>query len=113
MAEVHYKDFYAICNHMPGADRAIRVGGSVEVPTSNWSAYLEPRPNGINQFMLHLNLVLTPPDQGALDVVQWIEVDEWREESPALEYKEVEFHVSDPDYSPPPPVIEVQHPERT
>jgi hypothetical protein len=105
-----YRDFYAICDHMPGKDRVLRVGGTVICPTTGWSARLEPTEGntGINQFMLHLDLVVTPPapDTPVIEV-RTPESAEWRQSPPALEYTDVEFHRSDAD---PPPTIKVEHP---
>lgn len=111
MNDAEYQDFYAICDHMPEADRVLRVGGAVICPTTGWSAGLGPTAGntGINQFLLQLDLVVTPPAPGTavedrLTPVQF----EWRESPPAIEYQEVEFHRDD---TAPPPTIKVEHVE--
>ena len=60
--------------------------------------------------MLHLDLVVTPPppDEPVRDVITPVAVEEWSEEPPAFEYKQVTFHRSDSD---PPPTIDVDHPD--
>jgi hypothetical protein len=106
-----YDAFYAICNHEPGGDnRVLRVGGKVQCPTSGWSAHFEETQGntGINPNMLHLDLVATKPGGNVLDRLEWIDIDEWRQDPPAREYDEVEFHRADGD---PPPRIKVDHPE--
>jgi hypothetical protein len=58
-----YEDFYAIHDHMPGADGALRVGGTVVFRTGGWSAQLrlheKQRPTGINPFILYVDLIIT------------------------------------------------------
>ena len=114
MQGVHeYKDFYASHDHMPGSDRTLRVTGTVVFRTGGWSACLEETDGntGINPKMLVLNLVITPPEEGAVttDALTPVEV-EWSVDDPQIEYEQVEFRVvgSDDD---PPPVIDVVHPE--
>jgi hypothetical protein len=106
-----YDGFYAICNHQPGGDnRALRVGGKVQCLTKGWSAHFEETQGntGINPFLLHLDLVLVPPDGNVPEVLDWIDIDEWRQAPPVQEYKQVEFHRSDGD---PPPILDVKHVE--
>jgi hypothetical protein len=111
MLGVHaYEGFYANCDHMPGAERAIRVGGTVVFRTTGWSASLKRTEGntGINPHMLHLDLVLVPPDGGGGEAITSYELPEWKEAPPAAEYDEVEFHVqgSDDDR---PPILKVVH----
>jgi hypothetical protein len=104
-----YQDVYATCNHMPGAERALRVGLTVICPTTGWSVKLEPTAGntGINQFMLHLDLTVTPPEPGTgvEDVITPVSR-EWKQAPPALEYEQVTFHRSDAE---PPPTMKVDH----
>jgi hypothetical protein len=107
-----YQDFYAICNHMPGAERVLRVGGTVVAPTNGWTAELEeysgqPSPN---QFLLQLTLRVRVPTGPVLEVLTPIELEEFRIEDPPIEYTQVEFHVEGASDIEPPPVIEVEHP---
>jgi hypothetical protein len=92
MTDEEYQDFYAICDHMPGAERVLRVGGKVMCPETGWSAHL----------------VLTRPKGGAAEVMTLVDIDEWRQQPPAHEYEQVEFHRSD---AKPPPIISVEHPQ--
>jgi hypothetical protein len=110
MTDEEYQDFYAICDHMPGAERVLRVGGKVMCPETGWSAHLEPTQGntGINPLLLHLDLVLTRPKGGAAEVMTLVDIDEWRQQPPAHEYEQVEFHRSD---AKPPPIISVEHPQ--
>ena len=107
-----YRKFYAICNHPPLGDHAIRVGGTVCFRTSGWEAHLQPtRGNvGINPTMLHLDLVITAPDpgEGIQEVITCSELDEWRANTPTIEYTEVEFHVRGSGDEPP-PILSVEH----
>jgi hypothetical protein len=108
--EERYRGWYAICDHMPGKERDIRVGGEVWCPAAGWSAELTPTMGntGINEFMLHLDLVVTPPspEQGARAVVTWVPV-EWRAKSPTIEYQQVKIHRADASA---PPTLDVDHP---
>jgi hypothetical protein len=106
-----YQDVYAICDHMPGKERELRVGLTVVCRTAGWTVTLEPTAGntGINQFMLHLDLTVTPPDPdaGVPEVITPVST-EWRQAPPALEYQQVTFHRSDAE---PPPTIDVVHTE--
>jgi len=88
-----YKDFYAHCDHMPGKEQVLRVGGVVKCPTDGWSARLERHertgPPGINPLILELDLVLTEPSDAATDVVTDVEVEEYRDTDPVFEYHDV------------------------
>jgi hypothetical protein len=109
-AQEAYENWFAICNHMPGREPAIRVGGTVICPTTGWSVQLKQTEGntGINPLMLHLDLIVTPPPPGTpVQEVLTPEEVEWREAPPALEYEEVEFRRSDSD---PPPIMKVDHP---
>lgn len=117
MQGVHeHESFFAICNHMPGADRALRVGGTVVFRTGGWSAKLREHerkePTGINPFILYLDLVIDPPAEGMAvpEVLTPVELDEFRVEDPALEYQEVHFIVVGTEDEPP-ERVEVEHPE--
>lgn len=108
-----YQDFYAICNHMPGAERVFRVGGTVVAPSSGWMAELEEysgRPSP-NQFLLQLTLRVRVPTGPVLEVVTPIKLEEFRIENPPFEYTQVEFHIEGASDIEPPPVIEVEHPQ--
>lgn len=113
MAVDEYKNFYAICSHSPVGEHALRVGGTVCFRTSGWSATLEQTEGntGINPFLLHLDIVMIPPDPATpvQEVITCQELPEWQVAEPAIEYTELEFHVRGSD-DPPPPVIPVQHP---
>lgn len=94
MAEVlAYKDFYAFCNHMPGSDPVLRVGGVVECPTNGWSAKLVPHkrngPPSFNPLVLELDLVMTEPTDGAEEVITDVDVEEYRVEKPVFDYHDV------------------------
>jgi hypothetical protein len=104
-----YEGFYANCDHMPGAERVLRVGGTVVFRTTGWSARLKRTEGntGSNPFMLHLDLVLTPPEDGG-DALTPYELEEWTEAPPTSEYDEVEFHVVGSDDEPP-PILKVEH----
>jgi hypothetical protein len=108
-----YQDFYAICNQTQGAGNVLRVGGTVVAPDSGWRVELDeysgqPSPN---QFLLQLTLRVRVPDGPALKVLTPIELEEFRLESPPIEYTQVEFHVEGATDIEPPPVIEVEHPQ--
>jgi hypothetical protein len=52
-------------NVMPGTKPTLHVTGDVTAPTTGYSARLKPRnPQGINQAIYFLDLVLTPPPGG-------------------------------------------------
>jgi hypothetical protein len=107
-----YEDFFAICDHEPGAERVIRVGGTIVFMESGWSARLkefEGNP-GINPFLLHLDLVLEVPTPPTADVIVRFELPEWRQAPPLREYDQVEFHLVGHDGDPP-PILKVSHPE--
>lgn len=111
---IEYKDFYAICNHMPGDDRVLRVGGTLVFPTSGWSAELDlAKQKGINPLLLEFDLTVSaPPDGKAIeDVLTRFDLEEYRIEEPALEYQQVEFHLVDRDGEAGPGTIEVDHPQ--
>lgn len=93
MADViEYKDFYANCNHMPGSDRALRVGGTVVCRGGGWTASLRPHersgPPPISPLTLELDLVLTEPESGT-DALTPIEVEEYKVDDPAHDYNDV------------------------
>jgi hypothetical protein len=106
-----YEDFEAIHDHMPGSEHVLRVTGTVVFATSGWSCELRETSgnNGINQLMLSLDLVLEGPPEGSTvsEVLTPCPV-EWQTDNPAIDYKQVQFHVNTDD--PPPPVIDVIHP---
>lgn len=107
-----YEDFYANCNHMPGSERTLRVGGKVTVRTGGWSAKLVEHegPSGINPFMLTLDLVVTKPQGGVPDVIKTIEIEEFSVTGPTTEYQEVSFHlVGVGEEDEPPPSMKVEH----
>lgn len=103
-----YQDFFASCNHMPGADERIRVTGPV-FTSGGWGAELRKSEGntGINPEMLSLDLVLTEPSGPSTDALETVPV-EWSEDDPP-EYKQVQFRVVGTDDEPP-PVIDVEHP---
>lgn len=109
---IEYEGFYAVCNHMPG-DRVLRIGGTVVVPTSDWTVKLDPYKGQppVTPFLLELDLTVTPPAGGAEEVITRIELEEVRLENPALEYDEVQFNFSGPDGAEGPGTIKVEHPE--
>ena len=119
MSAVHeYQDFYAIHNHQPGSDRALRVGGTVVFRTGGWAAELHAHERGgtggINPTLLELDLVLTAPPEGDAvpEVLTPVELAEFRLENPAIEHTQVYFHlVGGDDAEDPPPPIDVEHPE--
>jgi hypothetical protein len=108
---LEYQAFYAVCDHMPGADRVLRVGGTVVAPTGGWTATLEEDDGlpPVNQLLLKLKLVITEPEGGATDVITPIELDEHRIEDPAIEYDEVEFVFEGPEGIEGPETIKVEH----
>jgi hypothetical protein len=94
MADVRgYKDFYAHCDHMPGSEPALRVGGKVVCPTDGWSAKLRPHqrsgPPPFNPLSLELDLVLEEPGDGAAEVITEIDVEEYRIDEPVFDYHDV------------------------
>lgn len=105
-----YKDFYAHCDHMPGSDRALRVGGIVVCPTTDWSARLEPHertgPPPFNPLVLELDLVLEEP-LGAHETITEIEV-EYVIDKPELEYDDV-YIFGDGEHGDGPGSVEVVH----
>ena len=111
-----YEGFYAIHDHMPGSDRALRVGGTVVFRTGSWAAELRTRESsgntGINPFILRLDLVITPPPEGAgvTQEITPVDLPEYRLEDPAIDYHEVHFAVVGTDDEPPERLI-IQHPE--
>lgn len=90
---IEYKDFYAHCNHMPGSELVLRVGGTVVCPTDGWSAKLVPHertgPAPFNPFLLELDLVLTEPTGGAGEVITDVKVEEYRLPDPKLDHQDV------------------------
>lgn len=105
-----YEDFYAICDHMPGKEQTLRVGGKVNMSSGGWSAKLVPHPGptGINPKILVLDLILDRASVGT-DAFTTIEVEEYKETSPAFDYEQVEFHVLGVDGEEPPPIMPVEH----
>lgn len=94
MSEViAYKDFYAHCDHMPGKDRVLRVGGVVECPTDGWSAKLvrheRSGPPPFSPLTLELDLVLEEPQGEASEVITDIEVEEFSIKDPSFDYHDV------------------------
>lgn len=90
MAEVvEYKDFYANCDHMPGKKRALRVGGTVVCPTTDWSGtlqeYQRSGPPPFNPLILELELVMEEPMSGG-EALTPVEVGEFVIEEPPLDY---------------------------
>jgi hypothetical protein len=112
---VEYKDFYASCDDMEGADHVFRTGGTLVFPTSGWSARIGPhRQHGtgpINPRLLELDLTVTEPGDGdeVLDVITPLELKEYRIEDPAIEYQQVHFHLVGRDDEEGPGTIEVVH----
>ncbi|MDQ2631879.1 MAG: hypothetical protein M3Y75_13035 [Actinomycetota bacterium] len=108
---LEYQGFYAICDHMPGADRVLRIGGTVVAPTGGWTAVLEEDDGlpPVNQFLLKLKLVVTEPQDAATEVITPIELNEHRIEDPSIEYDEVEFVFEGPDDIEGPAMIKVEH----
>lgn len=107
-----YEDFTASCDHMPGKQPTLRVKGTVWTRTGGWSCELRRTQGdtGINPRMLWLDLVLTPPDGVAPEMITPNPV-AWSEEEPRIEYDEVRFRVFGTDDEPP-EAIEVSHPQR-
>jgi hypothetical protein len=89
---IEYKDFYANCNHMPGAKRALRVGGTAVCPTSGWTATLRAHertgPPPVSALTLELDLVLEEPEFGN-DIVTPVQADEYLIEDPTIDYHDV------------------------
>ncbi len=115
MRAVHaYEGFDAIHDHMPGADGALRVTGTVVFVQGGWTAELMPlgEPSGISQLMLTLDLALTgpPPGSGVPEVLTPVPV-ECTIERPEIEYREVAFRLSSDTEDDPPQTIDVVHPE--
>jgi hypothetical protein len=104
-----YQELFANCDHMPGADRAIRVGGTVVFRTGGWSADLRESKDqpGINQFILHLDLVLDPPEGAVTEVLTPVELPQFQIDDPEIEYEEVHFKVVGSEDKPPDPVTVV------
>jgi hypothetical protein len=72
------RDWNATHDHMPGPDKqwATRVTGTVTTPSSDWTVQLKRHePQGINPRDLLLDLVCTPPDGTAKDVLTDHEVE--------------------------------------
>jgi hypothetical protein len=113
---VEYHDFYASCDHMPGAERVLRVGGSLTFPTSGWSAKLGPHEHKsappFNPLLLELDLTVAEPADGetVLEVLTPFELEEYRIEDPAIEYQQVLFHLVGRGDEEGPGTIEVVHP---
>jgi len=114
---VEYREFYAICNHMPGADRVLRVGGTVVFPTSGWSAEITAHEHQgappFNPRVLELDLTVTAPADGVVvtRAETSLELEEYRVEDPALEYEQVHFYLVGREGEDGPGPIEVVHPE--
>jgi hypothetical protein len=113
-----YKGFYAIHDHMQGAEDVLRIGGTVEFRTGGWSAELRPTKRegnpGINPFIFYVDLVLSPPPEGSAvtEALTEFELPELRIQNPALEYHEVLFRVvGSPDEEPAPERVYVEHPK--
>ena len=108
---LEYQAFYAICDHMPGADRVFRVGGTVVAPTGGWTATLEEDDGlpPVNHLLLKLKLVVTEPEGGAPKVITPIELNEYEVKDPSIEYDEVEFVFEGPDGIEGPETIKVDH----
>jgi len=111
-----YEGFYAIHNHMPGGDHALRVGGTVVFSTGGWSAALRAHesdgPTGINPFILYLELVLEPPGESTNvpQALTPVPLEEFKLEQPTLEYREVQFIIVGSDDEAP-DRLQVEHPE--
>jgi len=108
---LEYQDFYAICDHMPGADRVFRIGGTVVAPTGGWTATLEEDDGlpPVNQLLLKLKLVVTKPQGVSTKAITPVELNEHRIEDPPIEYDEVEFVFEGPDGIEGPETIKVEH----
>jgi hypothetical protein len=111
--EIEYEGFYAICDHMPGKERALRIGGTVVVPTTGWTARIDPYEGlpPVTPFLLELNLTVTAPEHAGEDVVTRIELDEEQLKPPPLEFAEVQFNFTGPEGAQGPGTITVDHPE--
>jgi len=113
---ISYEGFYAIHDHMPGSDGALRIGGTAVFRTGGWTAELRLHdkrgPTGINPFILYLDLVMAPPpdDQSVTQEVTPFDLPEFRLEDPELEYQEVHVSVVNSEDAPP-ETLKVQHPE--
>jgi hypothetical protein len=105
-----YDGFNASHNDMPGAGKTMQVTGTVVFRTGGCTCELRRTegPTGINDRMLSLDLVMTPPEGAATEVLTPCEVS-WREDGVEIEYQQVEFRVVGTEDAPP-PVIEVEHP---
>ncbi len=94
-----FGELHASCDHMPGKPLTLRVGGDVKTRTGGFSAGLEPRqtPGPINPLMLQLDLVLTHSGGPSADAITQVDLEEYVEVDPAIEYTEVEINVSSED----------------
>lgn len=102
-----FEAFTAVCNHMPGNERTIRVTGTVVFAAPGWSARLTRR--GGSGGTLVLELAVTPPREASgLEAmpagVEW-------EEPAVVEYDRVAFELTGSNDDAPGPLA-VAHPER-
>lgn len=107
----HYEDFTAICDHMPGKSRILRVRGTVWTSTDGWTCELRRTPGntGFNTRMLSLDIVLVAPTGVANEVIVPNPV-EWSEQI-EIETDQVKFRVVGTGDKPP-EAIDVDHPTR-
>jgi hypothetical protein len=109
----HYEKFYASHDHMPGSEHTLRVTGTVVCRTGGCAAKLQEHEGnaGINPEMLHLDLILTAPQEGSAvtEVLTPVSLD-WSIDDPQIDYGQVQFNVVGTDDKPP-PVLDVEHPE--
>ena len=106
-----YEKFVADCDHMPGADQTLRVSGEVWFRTGGYEAELREHqwdPSvPINPKMLTLDLVVSPPSNGAPEVITCVPVD-FSIDSSNTDWDQVDFHLAGVDGDPP-ETLEVNH----
>jgi hypothetical protein len=81
-------DWHAWRDRMPGKPPTLHVVGTCECPTAGYTASLRPvSPQGVNPAIYILELVLTPPDRPAAQVITGVPV--YYREITATRYGEV------------------------
>jgi hypothetical protein len=98
----------AIHDHMPGKEMTLTVRGSVTLPTPGYTnVRLEPGLQGINPFILILDIHADPPSGTVADVLTEYDV-EYRDQT-ETEYESVTIRPGDSGAIEAGASIEVQH----
>ena len=89
-------EWNAIHDRMPGKEPTLRVTGTCCFSTAGWRCEIRrSEPQGINERMLMLDLIVTEPTGGAAEVLTEEPVE--YEETTSSEYDQVSIHVRGAD----------------